>query len=76
MQKYRFFSNKRLPSPINVALLNAALIKNIAIFYHYLNQEEYGASMQIKEKWKYCSHFDIFMSFGLLEGIEVFRYCI
>ena len=66
MQKYRFFSNKRLPSPTNVALLNAALIKNIVIFYHYLNREEYGASKQTKEKWKYCSHFDILISFGLL----------
>ena len=53
-------------SPINVVLLNAVLIKNIAVFYRYLNQEEYAASMQIKEKWKYCSHFDIFISFGLL----------
>ena len=51
---------------ISVALLNAALIKSVAIFYHYLNQEAYGASMQTKEKWKYCSHFDIFTSFGLL----------
>ena len=51
---------------INGALLNVALIKNIAIFYHYLNQEEYGASMKRKEKWKYCSHFDIFIFFGLL----------
>ena len=51
---------------ISVALLNAALIKNIGIFYHYLNQEAYTASMQTKEKWKYCSHFDIFIFFGLL----------
>ena len=35
---------------ITVTLLNAALIKNIAKFYHYLNREEYGVSMQTKEK--------------------------
>ena len=50
------------PSPlISVALPNASLIKNIAIFWHYLNQEGYEASMQTKEKWKCCSYFDIFI---------------
>ena len=50
------------PSPsISVALPNASLIKNIAIFWHYLNQEGYEASMQTKEKRKYCSYFGIFI---------------
>ena len=46
---------------ISVALPNASLIKNIAIFWRYLNQEGYEASMQTKEKWKCCSYFDIFI---------------
>ena len=39
---------------ISVALLHAALIKNIAIFHHNLNQEAYRSSIQPKEQWKYC----------------------
>ena len=44
---------------ISVSPLISMELLSGAIFYHYLNQEAYGASMQTKEKWKYCSHFDI-----------------
>ena len=65
MQKYRIPSSST-SLLIRVALLHAALVKNIAISFHYLNQEAYTASIETKERWKYCSHFDTFISFGML----------
>ena len=50
MQKYRIPSSSTSPL-LRVALLHAALVKNIAIFFHYLNQEAYGASIETKKQW-------------------------
>ena len=46
---------------ISTAPLTAALIKNVTILCHILNQRAYGTSIQIKQQRKYYSHLHIFI---------------